>query len=160
MISHHHVEELREHVAEMERRLAGWKYLLAHAEQVDKAGAAERLPDPGVGAPWPVQAPKLWQPTESSSCACGEPRDPAKFHDRNHCTVLPREMGGPDVYPAAAPGEHLVIPGRDPYKVGTPVYDGTLPPEKENALGTIASEHDAYAQTAKARDEEQKWRQA
>ena len=44
--------------------------------------------------------------------------------------------------------------------VGTPLYDGTLPPTHEHALGTLTSEHDAYAQTPKAVAEDEKWRQA
>ncbi|TYB50266.1 hypothetical protein FXF51_56930 [Nonomuraea sp. PA05] len=49
--------------------------------------------------------------------------------------------------------------GADPYPAsnGTPVFDGTLPPKQESALGTIASEHDAYAQSPKGQDEQRKW---
>lgn len=123
MISRSHTDILREQVHQAGRVLEGWKYLLAHAEQVEKAGAAERLPDPllGVGQPWPNPAPEPWRPT-----------------------VEP-------------------VNGRAPYapaETGASVYDGTLPPEQENALGLLASEHAAYAQTAKARDEDEKWRQA
>lgn len=77
--------------------------------------------------------------------------------------ILPDPLAGP------RPGEQLAPPwpvpevvpaGRPPYADG-PLFDGgTLPPKQENALGLIASEHDAYASTPKAHKEDEKWRQA
>ncbi|MEV4837756.1 hypothetical protein AB0K05_24760 [Nonomuraea sp. NPDC049486] len=54
MISHTHVETLREQVAQAQRVLAGWEQLLSTAEQQARAG--QLLPDPlmPTGTPWPV----------------------------------------------------------------------------------------------------------
>ncbi|MET7333308.1 hypothetical protein [Nonomuraea sp. NPDC005650] len=94
------------------------------------ARAGQVMPDPLMPAATPWPAP-LSEPW---------PHAPEQ--------VRPREP-----HPAA---------GREPYPAdgGTPIFDGTLPPQQEAHLGTITSEHDAYAQTTRARDEEQKWQQA
>lgn len=55
MIGYTHIEVLRDQIAEAERQLAGWRYLLAHAEQVERAGTV--LPDPIVAAPTAEQWP-------------------------------------------------------------------------------------------------------
>lgn len=60
MIGYTHIEVIRGQIAETERQLAGWRYLLAHAEQVERAGTV--LPEPLAGPrlgeqlapPWPV----------------------------------------------------------------------------------------------------------
>ncbi|MGW6498578.1 hypothetical protein [Nonomuraea angiospora] len=113
MIRNIHVQQLRDIVEQQERDLAGWRFLLAQAEQGERAGTV--MPDPlmPAGQAWP--APPV--------------------------PPLPR---GVEPYPAT----------------GGSVFDGTLPPNQEAKLGALASEHDAYAQTPKARDEEQKWQQA
>lgn len=141
MISHAHIESLREQVAQAERHLAGWRYLLAHAEQVERSDAAAKLPDPGmgVGQPWPVPAAEPWQP-HPGLCACGEPSDPAKYHSTGRCDLIPPDKGGPDVYPAASAGEQLRV---DPYPTSVMPSLGALPRNQERALDKFNYLHNA-----------------
>lgn len=145
MIGYTHIEVLREQLAESERRVAGWKYLLAHAEQVENAGSV--LPD-ALSAPWPAPpAPNDYGAAlRAASCSCGLPGTPGMVHTLSGCQ------------PAASSSESL---GRPPYPpAATPAFDGTLPPEKQQALDTFASEHHDQALTSKAVKEDQKWRKA
>lgn len=64
MIRNVHVEQLRELVAQAERDLAGWRFLLAQAEQGERAGTV--FPDPmtpmAPTGPPPLDGP-LWRPS-------------------------------------------------------------------------------------------------
>lgn len=60
MIRDTHVQQLRDLVDQAERDLAGWRFLLGQAEQVERGGTV--MPDPlmPAGAPWPAPpAPPL-----------------------------------------------------------------------------------------------------
>ncbi|MFB4276077.1 hypothetical protein ACBJ59_12335 [Nonomuraea sp. MTCD27] len=135
MVSDLHIDILRQQVAHFEQVTAGWRYLLAHAEQVARAGTV--MPDPMMpdGVRWPDPPANGW----------GAPEGTPLFDAVNGHAAGGQVPNGVQPYPAPN---------------GAGVYDGTLPPEKENALGTLTSMHDAYAATPKAREEEQEWRQA
>ncbi|MBF8187350.1 hypothetical protein ITP53_16740 [Nonomuraea sp. K274] len=131
MIRNIHVHYLRDQVDQAERDLAGWRFLLSQAEQGERAATV--MPDPlmPVNQPWPA-------PPASAAA----PRSSTPLFDA-----------------AAANGSGLPH-GRDPYPTSVlpPIDGSTLPPNQENALGTIGAEHDAYSQTSKAVKEDQKWR--
>ena len=138
MIGYTHIEVLREQLAEAERRVAGWKYLLAHAEQVENAGSV--LPD-ALSAPWPAP-PAL----AATFCSCGLPGTPGMVHTPSGCQPT---LNSPEAH------------GRPPYSpAATQSFDGPLPPEKQQALDTFVSEHHDQALTADAVAEDLKWRQA
>jgi hypothetical protein len=147
MIRNVHTTTLRELVAQAERDLAGYRRLLDLAEREERVGAV--YPDPMTPASVPWAPPQAEAGTDYGSalriaaCACGRPDDTTKTHRYDICSATDDQL-------------RSVLAGRAPY----PIDGDALPASHTEALDTLKSEHDAYAQTPKAVREDEKWRQA